>query len=188
MHLQKCVAPICNNICTTTRWWNKSKNSCTQQHTFWGFFIFLFCQLNALQRTSMTPTAHKVQSKRRSALNPFTSWQTMTHYPTNINGECAVCKQWSPVWIKNICPCFMALERIIRAGQQSPNSNLYSSSPEEKHTGVTTALVINRRRHLCVYLSFCVCTAVLYLLHGSPAIIPAGHQRRLLWTKAVIQI
>lgn len=48
----------------------------------------------------------------------------------------------------------MALERIIRASQQSPKSNLYSSSPEVKHTGVTTALVINRRRHLCVtYLS-----------------------------------
>lgn len=114
----------------------------------------MFCYWNALQRTSTTPTAQKEQSKRRSALNPFTSWQTMTHYRTNINRECAVCEQWSPVWIKNICPCFMALERIIRASQQSPKSNLYSSSPEVKHTGVTTALVINCRRHLCVtYLS-----------------------------------
>lgn len=38
------------------------------------------------------------------------------------------------------------------------------------------------------YLSFSVRTAVLYLLHGSPAIIPAGHRRGRLWTKAVIQI
>lgn len=68
-----------------------------------------------------------------------------------------------PVWTKNICSCFMALERIMRV-RQPLTANPSPSSPLtlflfqlSEDAGATTVLVIKRRRHvracLCLYLS-----------------------------------
>lgn len=66
--------------------------------------------------------------------------------------------------------------------------NLYSSSPEERQrgTGVTTALVINHTRHLCVYLSL---SALLFSISSMPhlQLSQQAAKRRQFWTELLFK-
>lgn len=111
----------------------------------------------------------------------------MTHYQNNINMECPHYEQWYPVWIKTICPCFRAQrEQLVLASWSFTTTFILAVLKKDR--GYRSHSVSHQPQTSLVCLLISRCTAVLYLLHVSPAIIPAGHQKKTVLDRAIIQI
>lgn len=93
-----------------------------------------------------------------------------------------MCTVWAVISCldKKYLSTFYGSERIIRAGL------LFQQSwRKTEGTGVTTALVINRRRHLCVYLSL---SALLFSPSWLTCNYPSRPPKKTFLDRAIIQI